>query len=97
MSRHDRRVEDAVALYCDFSGQEPDHGDIVKVNAEDVCVVIGPVTYIGYEAERDGETEKYMHKFEKANSRPVLAINHDGTQAYILAGEYRFTDKGFED
>ena len=89
-----KKGEMAAQLFTEFSGHRPARDGIVMVNAEDVCCIIGPITYIGYEAKRDGKIEQYMHKFE--NGRPLLAISHDGSQAYILGGEYEFTEKGFE-
>jgi hypothetical protein len=37
-----------------------------------------------------------VHRFKK-KSRPLLAASHDGTQLYILGGEYAFTDAGIID
>lgn len=82
----------AARLFKKFTGHRPRQSDIYMVNCSDMVVEIGTVNAIVYETVRDGIKEKYYHEFK---SRPVLAISHDGKQAYILAGGYRFTEKGF--
>lgn len=49
-----------------------------------------------YSATRDGIAEKYLHKFRR-QSRPLLAVSHDGKQLGIVGGRYLFTDAGITD
>ena len=49
-----------------------------------------------YDTVRDGESEKYIHRFKK-RSRPLLVSSSDGKSLHILGGEYEFTDRGIVD
>ncbi len=57
-----------------------------------VVYELGKLTGVIYELNGD----KYIHQFGKA-SQPVLASSHDGSQLYILGGEYKVTERGIED
>lgn len=57
---------------------------------------VGELDGVLYTTVRDGQTEKYIHKFRK-KSRPLLAASHDGKSLHILGGEYEFTERGIED
>lgn len=83
-------------MYREFSGHEPRHVDKVKIKGSGVAFLVGDCDGILYTTVRDGKTEKYIHKFKKS-SRPLLAASSDGTQLYILSGEYKFTDRGIVD
>ena len=87
-----RLVLQAKRLYEKFTGHRTPRDAIKIVNQSDVVVEIGHIDAILYTTKRDGVTEKYFHRFP---DRPVLAISSDGMQAYILAGEYKFTARGF--
>jgi len=96
MARDPRSMTAARRLFEDFSGREPAALDLIELPADKVLLAVGPVAAIEYYAERDGERALYRHKF-KASARPVLASSHDGRQLYLLAGAYRFTDRGIVD
>lgn len=87
----------AKKLFRDFTGRAPSRGDIGALNftqKDTIVFVPGVCESIIYTANRDGKRERYIHDFK---NRPVLAISSDGKQAYILAGGYRFTERGFVD
>lgn len=84
----------AARLFESFQEREPASGELVTLDAQPqrVLAVIGELEGVIYRALGDGET--YIHRF-KEGARPVLAVSHDGSQAYVLAGAYKFTDRGF--
>lgn len=90
------RVNDAIDLYEDFSGNDAEYEDTVTVDIPDVAIEVGTVDGIMYTTNRDGKEEKYIHRFKK-NSRPLLAASHDGDQLILIGGSYQFTEKGIED
>jgi hypothetical protein len=55
-------------------------------------LAVGRFVAITYLSVGDGQT--YTHEFNRKN-RPIIYVNSDGRQAYILEGEYRFTRRGF--
>jgi len=96
---HKNSVEnyaDAAALFAKFHGREPKDGEIVAMSAiaAQPLAVVGELKGLIYKARGDGKD--YIHRF-KAKDRPVLAVTPDGSQAFILAGGYRFTSRGFVD
>lgn len=87
----------AAKAYEDFHGEPPRYIDKTRLDEGAVQAYdLGKVEAIAYEAKRDGETSKYMHKFRKS-SRPTLAVRHDGKQLYLADGKYHVTDRGIED
>lgn len=91
-----KRIEKAIKLFQDFTGHDPEYIDKVKLPVHDTALAIGHCDGILYSTVRDGRKEKYIHKF-KPGSRPVLAVSFDGKQLYLLAGAYKFTDRGIVD
>lgn len=89
----ERQLNKATNLFREFTGHEPLPEDILRLTEDTVVAIVGNVHSISYSATRDSECETYIHEFP---DRPVLAISFDGTQAFILAGGFKFTDKGFE-
>lgn len=89
-------VAKARALFKRFHNREPHEGEIVKLApiAGQPLAVVGELQGVIYKAVGDGK--RYRHLF-KAKSRPVIAVTPDGSQAFILAGGYRFTSRGFVD
>ena len=59
-------------------------------------LVGGEMDGVLYTTVRDGETEKYIHRF-KSGSRPLLVSSHDGQSLHIIGGKYEFTERGIED
>jgi len=49
-----------------------------------------------YTTERDGEVQKYIHKFAKRD-RPILAVSPNGDQILFVGGNYTFTERGIVD
>lgn len=85
----------ALKLFTDFTGDNPEYIDTVDLPVDSVAMAIGHCDAVMYETVREGKTEKYVHKFKKG-ARPVLAVSSDGSQLYILGGNYIFTDRGIE-
>lgn len=92
-----REAAAAARLFREFTGRDPAAVDFMELPADRTLLAIGPVELIGYRATREGEgSNLYVHRF-KRSARPVLAVSHDGRQLYLLAGAYRFTDRGIVD
>ena len=90
-------IQSAMRLYSDFSGHEAEIvGRVEKPDCPDVGVVVGELDGIAYEAVRDNVKEKYFHKFGK-KARPLLCVSFDGSQLFIVGGDYNFTDHGIVD
>lgn len=90
------KLKRAARLYHDFTGHAARTVDMIELPSHDVLTVIGECEAIAYSTVRDGIRERYIHEF-RPQSRPVLAVSHDGKQLYLLAGAYRFTDAGITD
>lgn len=85
----------AAARFQRFTGHKPTSkniGVLELTRKSDVVCLIGKVEGIIYSTVRDGKPERYIHEFE--NPRPVFAVSSDGKQIYIVAGRYRFTERG---
>lgn len=83
----------AAHLFRAFHNRKPRDTEIVDIRtASTVGLVVGELDGVIYRTE--GEERGHIHRFNKRN-RPVLIVSYDGSQAYILAGGYRFTDRGF--
>jgi len=92
-----RRIAQARSLGLRFSGTPVERG--IRVPVEPVpkeMLAIGYADGILYSTVRDGVLEKYIHRF-RGKARPLLAVSHDGRRAYLLGGEYVFTERGFID
>jgi len=84
-------------LYREFSGHEPDEVEYVqKPEIPDVLTVIGELEAVIYSTVRDGENERYIHKF-KPSSRAMLCVTPNGDQLVLIGGKYLFTDRGIVD
>lgn len=86
----------AAKLFEDFTGHNAEELTEVEVPTDDVLMIVGDCEAIAYTATRDGETHSYQHEFKKS-ARPVLCVSHDGERLYLLAGAYKFTQRGIED
>lgn len=89
-------LKKAISLFKRFQNRAPKPNEILSLPpiAGQPLAVVGELKGVIYKAAGDGKD--YIHKF-KATDRPVLAVSHDGLQAFILAGGYRFTYRGFID
>ncbi len=79
-----------------FQGRAAKEGEVVRIKQSGIAdaFLVGDLEGVIYKAVGDGVT--YIHRFKKS-ARPVLYVSADGSQLYVLAGAYRFTDRGFED
>lgn len=87
----------AARAYKQFRGMDP--REVVSVPLPDKPVKswhMGDVEGIMYKTERDGETQRYMHKF-KGDAGPSLVVQDDGKQLYLTGGDYHVTERGIED
>jgi len=96
IQQHRGKVQAAAKLYVQFRGEEPEFVEAVQLPIAPVMMLIGELDGVLYTTRRDGKQESYIHKFKK-QSRPLLAASHDGTQIYILGGEYIFNARGIVD
>lgn len=94
MKSQEDQARDAIALFKRFHRREPRPGDIVVVSGlEPPTVALKVGTFVGI-AYRALDGHEFMHYFE--NNRPLVHVNSDGDQIYILGGGYRFGERGFE-
>lgn len=90
-------IKRAKLLYLDFTGHEPAKPVMIdKPKFPDVLSVIGEIDGIMYTTVRDGQTEKYLHKFKKS-ARPLFAVSPDGLSIHAIGGSYVFGDRGIVD
>lgn len=89
-------MERAAKRFADFTGERPAHQTRVKLPTPAAGLVVGDLDGVLYTTVRDGQVEKYVHRFRK-KSRPLLAASDDGKSLHILGGEYEFTERGIED
>jgi hypothetical protein len=84
----------AYKLFRAFHGRGPRRGEVRELEGfKTVALEVGEIIRIDYAAK--GESVHRFHIFRKTN-RPVLFVSADGSQAYVLAGGYRFNAKGLE-
>lgn len=87
----------AADLYERFTGHDAQNATRVQVQPlPRVAAVIGPCDGVLYTTVRDGRTEKYIHKFRKAD-KPLLCVSPDGLRILLVGGRYRFTSAGIVD
>ncbi len=90
-------IAQASRRYAEFSGMRAtDVRQMAVPKLGRAVWVLGKLDFVGYTALREGIEQRYQHKFRK-NSRPLLAVSHDGKQLIMLSGAYRVTDRGIED
>lgn len=90
-------VAQAADLYSRFSGHEPESiGKVPAPRRLKTAIAIGDCDGILYTTVRDNRTEKYIHKFRKAD-RPLLTVAPDGSQIVLVGGNYTFTERGIVD
>lgn len=82
-------------LFSDFHGRAPEIGEIVRIRyPEDKALLVGTLDMVAYTSVGDGRT--YVHRFARGvDSRPRLLVSGDGCQIYVVAGQYKFTNRGF--
>jgi hypothetical protein len=90
-------VTRAADLFERFTGHDAQNETRVTVPPlPKVAAVIGECDGVLYTTVRDGQTERYIHKFRKAD-RPLLCVAPDGRQILLVGGRYRFTEAGIVD
>lgn len=89
-------VNQAMELFEDFRGENPESVERINIPIAKAGMTIGPCDGIMYTTRRDGKVEKYIHRFKKS-ARPLLIASHDGEQLYIVGGQYTFTERGIVD
>ncbi len=95
-SRRDE-IAQASDLYSRFSGHEAESiGKVPAPRPLKTAIAIGECDGILYSTVRDNRTERYIHKFRKAD-RPLLTVAPDGSQIVLVGGNYRFTERGIVD
>ena len=93
MGENVSRIGDALRLFRGFHGRVPKKGELRVLECEKmVALEVGRITRLDYESKSEPGVARFHH-FERSN-RPVLFVSFDGSQAYILAGGYRFTSRG---
>jgi len=92
----EKRLSQAVALFKDFRGDDPDFVDEIEIDLPDTALVIGKLDAVMYTTMRDGKKLSFIHKF-KASAKPLLCSSYDGKQLLLVGGSYNFTDRGIVD
>jgi hypothetical protein len=93
---HGAEYEEAARLFSDFTGHDGEPWAKARVALPKVALVVGRCDGVLYTTVRDGQREKYIHRF-KAAAAPILAASPDGRQLFLLGGEFRFTERGIVD
>ena len=91
----DDQLKAAVAKYEEFAGQKATKGKWVNIpEPPRVCVFVGDIRQINYQAAREGNPEKveYYHRFKKPF--PKLVADPKTGKLYIAGGNYRLTARG---
>ena len=84
-------------LYHAFTGHEPEKPAMIdKPDYPDVLSVIGEIDGVMYTTVRDGNIEKYIHKFKK-NARPLFCVSPDGKSIHMIGGSFEFGERGIID
>ena len=91
-----REVEEAARRYEEFSGHRASHGEKVDLRVPRAGLVVGDLDGVLYTTVRDGQTERYVHKFRKS-SRPLLVAGSDGRSLHVLGDDFEFTERGIVD
>lgn len=96
MSSEAQQLAQARQRFSEFHEREArGRNDIIRIgfhNVPTLGLAVGRFSAITYQSIGDGET--YTHEFP-IKSRPLIYVNSDGRQIYILEGGYRFTGRGF--
>lgn len=90
-----RDIQKAAKLYEQFREQPPGRGKVLTVDWPKSLMTMGYVHDIGYDTVRDGNAEKYRHRF-LPGSRPYLCADPRG-RLFIIEGRYHVTERGIVD
>lgn len=86
-----KQIQEAARRFAAFHGEKPENATPEKISS--TAFLLGNCLAISYEVIENGKSVVYHHEFE---APPGLAISHDGASAFILAGGWTFTKRGFE-
>lgn len=87
----------AIRLYEQFTGHDAEELGVFSVPAfPEVATVIGECDGVLYTAVRDGQVEKYIHRF-RSKDKPLLCVSANGRQLLLIGGRYVFTERGIVD
>lgn len=94
MSVSKRKAVELFEAFTGAPGRVVGRAELPEV--PEVLVLIGNVEAIAYNALHEGKRTSFQHEF-RVSSRPVLAASPDGNRLFLLAGAYKFTERGIED
>jgi len=81
----------AARRFAAFHNAKPESVEITSIPT--TAFLLGNLVAVTYEVIENGRKVTYHHEFD---APPALAISHDGVNAFILSGEWKFTKRGFE-
>lgn len=92
-----KAIIQAEKKFRDFHGDVPSSVNRVVVrDAPNILYTLGEIESITYNADRDGDHDRFVHNFRK-RSRPLLTVTKDGKKLYLIGGSYSVTDRGIVD
>ena len=92
-----RDVRAAADTYERFTGHDAEVIDELEVPPLPSAVaVIGFVDAVEYTTTREGQEERYRHRFRKRD-RPLMCVSPDRRQLLFVGGSFQFTDRGIVD
>jgi hypothetical protein len=95
-----RRLDDdaqaAADLFERFTGHPVSQAQRVALTIPAAGIVVGSCDGVLYTTTRDGQVERYIHRFRKADA-PTLVASSDGRQLLLVGGRYRMTELGIVD
>lgn len=91
MTTHD---EKARALFEKFHRRQPQGLELASLSFDRNIPIlqVGHCWAISYVVK--GGAKPFFHKFENRH-RPLLYVSADGTEAFVIKGRWRFTERGF--
>jgi len=95
-TQYGEEFRQAAALFADFSGHDAQPWKKVSVKLPRVMLVAGRCDGLLYTTVRDGETEKYIHRFKAADA-PALCVSPNGNMLFLIGGNFTFTERGITD
>jgi len=86
-----KKIEKALKKYKEFNNREPKEVKKVDVKLPDVWTLMGNITSISYESEKEGFKAIYEHKFDKKNP-PQGYFDENGKMILIIGGKFKIKD-----
>jgi hypothetical protein len=94
--RERKDYDRAAKLFSDFTGHDAEPFARARIELPSVALVVGRCDGVLYTTMRDGEREKYIHRF-KAKDAPALCASPDGRTLFLIGGNFEFTERGIVD